>query len=390
MATEHTELIKIHKPLTDDQLFFAANVLRNGGLVAFPTETVYGLGANAYDEAAVAAIFEAKGRPSDNPLIVHVPSPDKIEALTTGSLDQAKMLMSAYSPGPLTVVLRRSKLVPDIVTAGLDTVAIRIPAHDTALRLLKLTDVPVAAPSANRSGRPSPTRAAHVYEDLAGLIPCIIDDGACSYGLESTVLDLTGKKPVILRPGAITADQIEAVIGIRPILAVGLTDDEQTPRAPGMKYRHYAPNANVLIAYGDKSEDRARQINKLVAECLHEATQAQISGNIRIGLFSSRKTREMIRLDNITSVNFAASTDVKDLNYSDKLEIIFFDYASEPRADAAASELFLALREFDEIDVDMIIAEALPEEGMGLAYMNRLTKAAGGGEAPKLRAGGNK
>ena len=383
MKLYNTRIIKITHPLSDDQLLDAAQALRSGELVAFPTETVYGLGANALDSAATAAIFEAKGRPSDNPLIVHVADPEDIDELIAEPSEIARRLLEAFAPGPLTLVLPRSCKISDTITAGLNTVAVRIPAHETARRLIRLAGVPVAAPSANRSGRPSPTRAWHVFEDLDGLIPFIIDDGPCEYGLESTVLDLSGSVPTILRPGAVTAVQIKERTGIHVKESTELREETDVPRSPGMKYRHYAPDARVWIASGDDSVKRAEAISEYLKQIVNEN-----DAELHIGLFASSQTRGMIGCSGKELRSFeqiAAVQSTEGINWPDNV-LVYIDYAETPVARSAAGKLFSALRRFDQIGADIIIAEALPAEGMGNAYMNRLNKAAGGGEP----AGGRK
>ena len=248
MAGQITTIIHVDPVHPKDSLLQpAALILRQGGLVAFPTETVYGLGANALNPEAVARIFCVKGRPGDNPLIVHISGIDGLSPLVSRIPPLANKLFQAFSPGPLTLILPKSSRVPDLVTAGLDTVAIRIPAHPVARRLIELAGVPIAAPSANRSGRPSPTQAWHVAADLDGQIPLIIEAGSSQFGLESTVLDVTGDIPVILRPGAITASQIREIAGDVTEESRAFASGAGAPRSPGMKYRHYAPRAQVII-----------------------------------------------------------------------------------------------------------------------------------------------
>lgn len=235
------------------------SILRAGGLVAFPTETVYGLGANGLDGDAVRRIFEAKGRPGDNPLILHVAKKNDVKQLWTRIPDAARTLMDAFWPGPLTLIFNRSSAVPDEVTAGLETVAVRMPDNKTALALIREAGVPVAAPSANTSGKPSPTMAEHVRHDMEGKIDLIIDGGPCRFGVESTVLSLVGK-PTILRPGAVTKEMLEAVAGpvaLAPSILAPLKAGE-TAASPGMKYRHYAPDAEVLVAEGAPRQAASR------------------------------------------------------------------------------------------------------------------------------------
>lgn len=377
MQKYNTRIIRIEHPLVDQQLLPAAQALRSGELVAFPTETVYGLGANALDAHAVSKIFSAKGRPADNPLIVHVAAPEEIEALIAESSETAKILLEAFSPGPLTLVLPRSSNVSDIITAGLDTVAVRIPAHETARRLISLAGVPVAAPSANRSGKPSPTRAWHVLEDMNGLIPYIIDDGPCEYGLESTVLDLTGSEPVILRPGAVTAAQIMERTGILVTESIEAAGEAVVPRSPGMKYRHYAPEAKVWIANGADPMFRAREINRYLSDIQENEEVAH-----NIGIFASRITRDYLDCEHyeMTDMSSIISSSNNDRMLWPPKSMVYIDYAAEPDAVCAAGKLFSALRRFDQIGADIIIAEGLPLTGMGNAYMNRLNKAAGGGK----------
>ena len=231
----------------------AAAILRTGGLVGIPTETVYGLGANGLDPDAVAHIFEAKGRPQDNPLILHIPSADHLERYCQEIPDSAYALAEAYWPGPLTMILRRKPIVPDVVTAGLDTVGMRCPSHPLCRAILEAADVPVAAPSGNTSGRPSPTAAAHMWEDMDGKIDAIVDGGPCSVGVESTIIDLTCTPPRLLRPGGITLEQLQAVLGTVEVdpAVTRLMGAGEHPKAPGMKYRHYAPKAPVTVVAGE-------------------------------------------------------------------------------------------------------------------------------------------
>ena len=334
-----------------EQLEHAANLLREGALVAFPTETVYGLGANALDAGAVAGIFSAKGRPADNPLIVHISDRSGLDALVRDVPEVAERLIGAFWPGALTLVFHRSPAVPDIVTAGLDTVAVRMPVHPVALSLIQLAGVPVAAPSANRSGKPSPTTAAHVLEDMAGRIPMILDGGACAVGVESTVLDVTAVPPMILRPGGVTREMLEAVIGpisVDPSLAGG----SDRPRAPGMKYTHYAPMAPMSLYEGVPAsvDDRI----------LEDAKQLALQGK-RVGVLCSEEWRQIW---------------MKDAHPDGFVLPIAVGTRATPGT--AAAGIFAALREFDAVGVDVILAEGVTESGIGHAVMNRLRKAAGG------------
>jgi len=337
----------------------AAAVLLNGGLVAFPTETVYGLGANALDPRAVSRIFEAKGRPADNPLIVHVAAPEDTRALVAGSLPgAAERLMEAFWPGPLTLVLPAAAWVPPQVTAGLSTVALRMPGHPVALALIRAAGVPVAAPSANTSGRPSPTMADHVMDDLRGRIEIVLDGGPCGLGLESTVLDLTGETPVILRPGGVTPRDITRLLGrvevdpaadgpaaSLPPPAAG-ADNADGPRSPGMKYTHYAPRAPLFLFEGRP---------ELVAAKILAAARDHAAAGRRVGILT------------------CAGRD----DYRQAGEMVLAAGRREEPASVAAG-LYAALRKFDESGVDVILAEGLDGGGVALAVRNRLRRAAGG------------
>lgn len=323
----------------------AAEVIRGGGLVVFPTETVYGLGADATNEQAVQGIFAAKGRPSDNPLIVHVASPQDLAPLVAAVPPPAEALLERFWPGPLTLVLRSRGAVAPSVTAGLDTVGVRMPEHPVARLLIELAGVPIAAPSANRSGRPSPTKATHVIEDLLGRVDVIIDGGDTGVGLESTVLDLTQDPPEILRPGGVTLEALRAVIGSVVEHQPTAAAPDVAPRSPGMKYTHYAPKAMVIVVDGPDIE-MVQKINSLAYEYAEE-------GN-RVGVMATAENRGSYLAPVVLELG--------------------------PRADLAkvAAALFGTLRSFDQHEVDIVLAEALPEVGIGVAIMNRLRKAAGG------------
>ena len=319
----------------------AKHVIESGGVVAFPTETVYGLGANAFDPEACRKIYEAKGRPSDNPLILHVS--DMSGAEECGYIgDRGRKLAGSFWPGPLTMVADRKPGVPDTVTGGLDTVALRMPAHPTAGNLLRTVHIPVAAPSANLSGSPSPTTAAHVLNDLDGRIDMVIVDDTVNVGLESTIIDVTSESPVILRPGVITREQLEEALG-ETVTFAGDDAGEEAPRAPGMKYRHYAPEAGLFLVCGEEAK-RTASVNRLAAEAetlgkkVFILAHGGIAGNYKCG-------------------------NVIDLG-RDPVE--------------AASSLYGALRQCDDKGADVIFAEGFEEKGVGIALMNRLKKAAGG------------
>jgi L-threonylcarbamoyladenylate synthase len=321
-----------------------AKLILSGELVAFPTETVYGLGANGLDGAAVSKIFLAKGRPTDNPLIEHIAKKSDVRKLWRRMPKQAQILMDTFWPGPLTLIAQKSDLVPAEVTAGLDTVAVRMPQNRTARALISKAGVPIAAPSANRSGRPSPTTAQHVLDDLKGRIPLIIDGGPCKYGVESTVLSLAGE-PTILRPGAVTREMLSALIGEAQVADSILQPmkEGETAASPGMKYKHYAPNAEVVIVLGTP-EQAARKINSLVREAEAEGKRCEI-----------------------------AATEQTKLYYKGKKHVVLGD-RNEPVT--LCANLFSALREMDE-HADVIFAEGIEAKDEGLAYMNRLLRAAG-------------
>jgi len=402
----------------DRDLQPAADLLRSGQVVAFPTETVYGLGANALDPDAVQAIFTAKGRPADNPLIVHVADRADLPRLVSQITGPAAALIDRFMPGPLTLVLPRSPIVPDIVTAGLDTVAVRIPVHPVARRLIELAGVPVAAPSANRSGRPSPTTAAHVLEDMEGIIPLVVDGGACDFGLESTVVDVTGPVPVILRPGAVSAEEIMAVVGpVRmadPAQAdavaragmkrdrTGLPDSESglekdvltagdrglpasaAPRSPGMKYRHYAPRTPVVIAEGPDPVSISRQLVSLVLQTLAAGRTPAV--------YASKETVDLLaaslQLDCRLTVlkadeKLSGRSDEETLQAKPMTRLVLaIVHGPRGQSRTAASGLFAALRRLDACQADVIIAESVEATGIGAAYVNRLRKAAVGGAEP--------
>lgn len=329
--------------LKEEEIEVAARLLREEQLVAFPTETVYGLGANAWSEKAVAGIFLAKGRPQDNPLIVHIAEQEQVLELAAELPPGAEKLIERFWPGPLTLLFPRRPRVPELVCAGLETVAVRQPAHPLALELIRRAGVPLAAPSANLSGRPSPTCAEHVWEDLAGRIAAVLDGGPVGIGVESTVLDLLAPEPMILRPGGITREQLEAELGRAVLLDPALLGTEERPRSPGMKYRHYAPAAPLEVLDGSERELIWRTI-------LQEATPDT-------GLLLSEEGAAYL---------------------AGRCPGQYLVLAPLSRPDMAAQRLYSALRTMDKAGVKRILAEAWPRQGLGLALMNRMEKAAGG------------
>ena len=323
------------------QIVDAASLLRDGELVAFPTETVYGLGANALNGQAVANIYRAKGRPSDNPLIVHIGHKDQLNGLVEEIPELAQPLMDRFWPGPLTLIFKKKEGVfPDTVTAGLSTVAIRMPDHPCALQLIRESGCPVAAPSANLSGKPSPTTAEHVYEDLSGRIAGIVDGGATGVGLESTVLDITGEVPLILRPGGIVIEQLQEAIG-RVEVDKGLLKEKEAPKAPGMKYKHYAPEAPFTLVEGS-------------TEFLQSLVDEKRAAGLRVGVYTVEEHENLYEADIIL-----AGGTLKNLQ-------------------TVAENMYAVLRQFDHERPDVIFGEAFPREGIGEAIMNRLLKAANG------------
>jgi L-threonylcarbamoyladenylate synthase len=342
-----TRLIKISTKNPEPHLVEeAARVLKEGGLVAFPTETVYGLGGNGLDSEACKKIYIAKGRPSDNPLILHISQISELRPIVREIPPSAQKLMDAFWPGPLTLIFPKSDIVPMAATGGLDTVAVRFPSHPVAMAIIRQSGLPIAGPSANSSGKPSPTRASHVEFDLSGKIDMIVDGGAAEWGLESTIVDVSGEVPVILRPGAITKEMMEAVVDqvlIDPAILSKPSVDLR-PKAPGMKYTHYSPVAKVTLVRGDK-EGVIRKINELC-----EADKAE---GKKTGVMATEETKERYHADVVLS-----------LGNRDKPEEI-------------GANLFNHLRKFDFLRVDTVYSEVFSEEGEGLAIMNRLNKAAG-------------
>lgn len=328
----------------NEDIIMAAEVLKQGGLVAFPTETVYGLGAIATDTDAVRAIFKAKGRPSDNPLIIHFGRILDIQNWVADFPPVAKKLADAFWPGPLTIILPHRGNLSPLVTAGLSTVGVRVPDHPIALRLLSYVGLPVAAPSANRSGRPSPTQAIHVWEDLNGRFDLLLDGGATGVGVESTVVDVTTEIPMILRPGGISLEEIQAVIG-EAQLDPGLSYAQEKPRSPGMKYRHYAPKATMWLIDGEYP---------LLLEFMQLKVNEAKSRGLKVGVLITEESRRKVHADVVVVCG------------------------SRKSPESVAHNLYHALREFDQKQVDLIFSETFPEKGVYLAIMNRLYKAANG------------
>ena len=326
--------------LKESEISKAAKIIRSGGLVAIPTETVYGLAANALDGKAVSKIFVAKGRPMDNPLIVHIASVDDIENLVSEFPEKAHLLAKHFWPGPLTMILPKSKIIPDEVSAGLETVAVRFPSNKTAQKIIAESGVPLAAPSANSSGYPSPTEASHVKEDLFGKIDAIVDGGKCNVGVESTVITLASDVPRLLRPGAVTLEQIKDVIGEVEVdkAICNRLDEGEKVISPGMKYKHYSPLAKVILVKGSddayiKYVNSLRDKKNVFALCFNE--------------------------------------DVKSI------KIPCVSYGKSGNSEEQANKLFSCLRELDKLNAKLVYARCPKENGVGLAVYNRLIRAAG-------------
>jgi L-threonylcarbamoyladenylate synthase len=331
--------------LDNDAVREAGKILKEGGLVAFPTETVYGLGADALNARAAEKIYAAKGRPSDNPLIIHIAHMDALGRIVSDIPEQAHALAGAFWPGPITMIFNKAECVPYGTTGGLDTVAVRMPDHETARAVIDAGGGYIAAPSANTSGRPSPTMAEHVREDLEGKIDMIVDGGSVEIGVESTILDLTVTPPMILRPGAVTKEMLEGILGeVAEDKALLGADSKEAPKAPGMKYRHYAPKAKLSVVEG-QTEQVIREINRLSREKEEEGS--------RVGIIGTEETVGRYDCGLVKCIG--------------------------TRQDEAtvASRLYAILREFDGEDVEYIFSESFSGDGIGSAVMNRLLKAAG-------------
>lgn len=334
----------IHLSTSDDDLAQAGEIIRGGGLVAFPTETVYGLGANALDAEACARIYAAKGRPSDNPLIVHLDAPEGLARYVSQLPERARPLLNKFWPGPLTVILKKSAAIPLQVTGGLDTVAIRIPGNDTARRLIGAAGVPVAAPSANVSGRPSPTSARHVLSDLSGKIDAVVDGGPCAFGIESTIIDLSEDPPRLLRPGPLTLSQLESLLRHKIAPSPASTD---APKAPGMKYAHYAPDAKLIIVTGDDNK---------VVRYIGEACKGSNLPPDKLGIFVSAETAPLYTGIGAQIIPAGSRADLPSI----------------------ARSLYASLRRFDDMALSLVYSESFHDTELGLSIMNRLEKAAGG------------
>lgn len=336
----NTEYLSVKDAGGEVALQRAADIISGGGLVAIPTETVYGLGASALIDEAVARIFEVKGRPQDNPLIIHVHGAEALDKWCSDVPKEAYALAEKFWPGPLTMVLKKKPCVPERVTAGMDTVGVRCPDHPATLRIIELAGVPIAAPSANISGKPSPTTAQHVRHDIDGMVEAIVDGGDCRVGLESTIIDLSVSPPRLLRPGGVSLEQLREVLGEVSVDAAVYRKLEagEQPKAPGMKYRHYSPRAKVTILDGT-AENVAAYVN---ANCGPHTAVLCFDGE-------------------------EALFDVP----------VCLSYGDPEKPETLAEKLFACLRELDREDIDEIYSRCPPKDGVGLAVYNRLSKAAG-------------
>lgn len=343
----NTELCRVDGAhLNREKIVKAGAIIRDGGLVAFPTETVYGLGGNGLNPDSSRAIYAAKGRPSDNPLILHIASRDELVPLVEEIPASAELLMDEFWPGPMTLVFKKSPIVPLETTGGLETVAVRMPSHPVARALIKAAGVPIAAPSANTSGRPSPTQAAHVWEDMQGRIPMILDGGEVGIGLESTIIDLTGDDPTILRPGYITPAMIEQIVGHTELdlASIGQPEPGMRPKAPGMKYRHYAPKAKMTLVDGEQSA---------VCHKIIELAESAVESGKKVRIICTEEA----------------------LSYFGDYDAVCVGKRSDP--EMIAHNLFRILRDSDHDGVDILLSETFGETELGQAIMNRLMKAAG-------------
>ncbi|NRD77196.1 threonylcarbamoyl-AMP synthase [Bacillus sp. BRMEA1] len=340
----NTIVLKVDKYVdkleSNPQVVDAAILLRENEVVALPTETVYGLGGNAESDEAVGKIFAAKGRPGDNPLIIHIAETEQLKDFVEEIPEKAQVLMGKFWPGPLTIIFKlKQGILSEKATAGLATVGVRMPDHPVALALLKTCGLPIAAPSANSSGKPSPTKAEHVIDDLNGKIAGVVDSGSTGVGVESTVLDCTEEIPIILRPGGVTKEQLEKVIGeVR--LDQALSDETAKPKAPGMKYRHYAPNADMYLVSGTR-------------EFLQRLVKEKRDEGLRVGVLTTEEHQADYEAD------------------------VVLVCGKRAELESVATALYDTLRRFNQMNVDVIFSEVFPSSGVGQAIMNRLLKAAG-------------
>ena len=376
-------IIEDRNHIKDEELKEAASILRSGGLVAFPTETVYGLGGNALDEDAARKIYAAKGRPSDNPLIAHVSCVEEVAPLVKEIPEAGRKLMEAFWPGPLTMIFPKSEKVPYGTTGGLDTVAIRMPDDPVANRLIALAGVPVAAPSANTSGRPSPTTADHVWQDMNGRIEMIIDGGPVGIGVESTIVDVSSAVPSVLRPGAITMEMLAEVLGevsVDPAILGPLSADVR-PKAPGMKYKHYAPKADLTLVEPGTGTERESGAEQVTGAEQKNGADRNTGAYPETGLDETQLQAMICKVRELSREKIEAGYKVGVI-CTDESRGCYTDgevrsIGARKSQASVAHNLYALLREFDDLGVDYIFSESFPKDHLGQAIMNRLSKAAG-------------
>ena len=376
-------IIEDRNHIKDEELKEAASILRSGGLVAFPTETVYGLGGNALDEDAERKIYAAKGRPSDNPLIAHVSCVEEVVPLVKEIPEAGRKLMEAFWPGPLTMIFPKSEKVPYGTTGGLDTVAIRMPDDPVANRLIALAGVPVAAPSANTSGRPSPTTADHVWQDMNGRIEMIIDGGPVGIGVESTIVDVSSAVPAVLRPGAITMEMLAEVLGevsVDPAILGPLSADVR-PKAPGMKYKHYAPKADLTLVEPGTGTERESGAEQVTGAEQKTGADRNTGADPETGLDETQLQAMICKVRELSREKIEAGYKVGVI-CTDESRGCYTDgevrsIGARKSQASVAHNLYALLREFDDLGVDYIFSESFPKDHLGQAIMNRLSKAAG-------------
>ena len=376
-------IIEDRNHIKDEELKEAARILHSGGLVAFPTETVYGLGGNALDEDAARKIYAAKGRPSDNPLIAHVSCVEEVEPLVKEIPEAGRKLMEAFWPGPLTMIFPKSEKVPYGTTGGLDTVAIRMPDDPVANRLIALAGVPVAAPSANTSGRPSPTTADHVWQDMNGRIEMIIDGGPVGIGVESTIVDVSSAVPSVLRPGAITMEMLAEVLGevsVDPAILGPLSADVR-PKAPGMKYKHYAPKADLTLVEPGTGTERESGAEQVTGAEQKTGADRNTGADPETGLDETQLQAMICKVRELSREKIEAGYKVGVI-CTDESRGCYTDgevrsIGARKSQASVAHNLYALLREFDDLGVDYIFSESFPKDHLGQAIMNRLSKAAG-------------
>ena len=376
-------IIEDRNHIKDEELKEAAGILRSGGLVAFPTETVYGLGGNALDEDAARKIYAAKGRPSDNPLIAHVSCVEEVAPLVKEIPEAGRKLMEAFWPGPLTMIFPKSEKVPYGTTGGLDTVAIRMPDDPVANRLIALAGVPVAAPSANTSGRPSPTTADHVWQDMNGRIEMIIDGGPVGIGVESTIVDVSSAVPSVLRPGAITMEMLAEVLGeisVDPAILGPLSADVR-PKAPGMKYKHYAPKADLTLVEPGTGTERESGAEQVTGAEQKTGADRNTGADPETGLDETQLQAMICKVRELSREKIEAGYKVGVI-CTDESRGCYTDgevrsIGARKSQASVAHNLYALLREFDDLGVDYIFSESFPKDHLGQAIMNRLSKAAG-------------